>query len=49
MSLNIKREETYRLARELADLTGESVTVAVTESARPCAAGTGADLSRASA
>lgn len=30
MSLNIKREETYRLAQELARLTGESVTVAVT-------------------
>jgi len=30
MSLNIKREETYRLAQELAQLTGESVTVAVT-------------------
>lgn len=26
MSLNIKREETYRLAHELAQLTGESVT-----------------------
>ncbi len=30
MSLNIKNEETHRLARELAQLTGESVTVAVT-------------------
>ena len=32
MSLNIKNEETHRLARELAQLTGESVTVAVTVS-----------------
>ena len=31
MSLNIKREETYRLAQELAKLTGESVTDAVTK------------------
>ena len=30
MSLNIKNEETCRLARELADLTGESMTGAVT-------------------
>jgi antitoxin VapB len=30
LSLNIKREETYRLARELAHLTGENVTEAVT-------------------
>jgi antitoxin VapB len=30
VSLNIKREETYRLAHELAVLTGESVTEAVT-------------------
>ena len=34
MSLNIKNAETYRLAHELADLTGESVTGAVTESVR---------------
>lgn len=34
MSLNIKREETYRLAQELARLTGESVTVAVTRAVR---------------
>lgn len=32
MSLNIKNPETYRLAHELADLTGETVTRAVTES-----------------
>lgn len=32
MSLNIKNEETHRLARELAQLTGESVTMAVTVS-----------------
>jgi antitoxin VapB len=30
MSLNIKNEETHRLARELARLKGESVTLAVT-------------------
>ena len=30
MSLNIKNEQAHRLARELADLTGESVTAAVT-------------------
>lgn len=34
MTLNIKKEETHRLARELADLTGESVTEAVTEAVR---------------
>jgi antitoxin VapB len=34
MSLNIKNEETHRLARELADLTGESVTAAVTVAVR---------------
>ena len=34
MSLNIKNEETYRLAHELAELTGESVTTAVTEAVR---------------
>lgn len=31
MSLNIKREETYRMAQELARLTGESLTEAVTQ------------------
>ncbi len=30
MSMNIKNEETHALARELAELTGESVTSAVT-------------------
>jgi antitoxin VapB len=30
MGLNIKNAETYRLIRELADLTGESMTAAVT-------------------
>jgi len=30
MSLNIKNEQTHRLARELAKLTGENVTAAVT-------------------
>jgi antitoxin VapB len=34
MSLNIKNEETYRLARELAELTGESMTGAVTQAVR---------------
>jgi antitoxin VapB len=34
MSLNIKNEEAHRLARELATLTGESMTVAVTEALR---------------
>ena len=30
MSLNIKNEETHRLARELAELTGETMTGAIT-------------------
>lgn len=34
MSLNIKREETHRLVRELAELTGESLTAAVTVAVR---------------
>jgi antitoxin VapB len=34
MSLNIKSEEAHRLARELAGLTGESMTAAVTEALR---------------
>ncbi len=34
MSLNIKNEETHRLARELASVTGESMTVAVGEAIR---------------
>jgi antitoxin VapB len=34
MSLNIKNEETIRLARQLAELTGESLTAAVTEAVR---------------
>ena len=34
MSLNIKNEKTYRLAQELAALTGESMTAAVTEAVR---------------
>ncbi len=34
MSLNIKNPETYRLAKELADETGESMTGAVTEAIR---------------
>ncbi len=34
MGLNIKNEETHRLAHELATLTGESMTAAVTEAVR---------------
>jgi antitoxin VapB len=34
MSLNIKSEEAHRLAQELARLTGESMTTAVTEAVR---------------
>ncbi|MGH7757297.1 MAG: type II toxin-antitoxin system VapB family antitoxin [Vulcanimicrobiaceae bacterium] len=34
MGLNIKSEEAHRLARELAELTGESITAAVTEAMR---------------
>lgn len=34
MSLNIKSEETHRLARELAELTGENLTMAVTVAVR---------------
>ena len=34
MALNIKNPEAYRLARELAALTGESISTAVTESVR---------------
>jgi len=34
MSLNIKNEEAHRLAQELAQLTGESMTAAVTEALR---------------
>jgi len=34
MSLNIKNEETHRMARELAQLTGESLTAAVNEAIR---------------
>jgi len=34
VSLNIKNEEAHRLAQELARLTGESMTVAVSEAIR---------------
>ena len=34
MGLNIKNEEAHRLARELARVTGESMTVAVTKAIR---------------
>ena len=34
MSLNIKNEETCQLARELADLTGETMTGAITVALR---------------
>jgi antitoxin VapB len=33
-SLNLKSDDAYRLARELADLTGESMTAAVIEALR---------------
>lgn len=34
MSLNIKNQETYRLVKELADATGQSLTAAVTNAVR---------------
>ncbi|HEV3037793.1 MAG TPA: type II toxin-antitoxin system VapB family antitoxin [Candidatus Angelobacter sp.] len=34
MSLNIKNEETYKLVQQLAKITGESLTEAVTEAVR---------------
>lgn len=34
MGLNIKSEEVHRLVRELADLTGESMTAAVAKAVR---------------
>jgi len=34
MALNIKNQETYRLVEELAKLTGENMTEAVTEAVR---------------
>jgi len=34
VGLNIKNEETQKLARELARLTGESMTAAITEAVR---------------
>ena len=34
MALNIKNEETQKLAQELAKLTGESMTAAITEALR---------------
>jgi antitoxin VapB len=34
MALNIKNQEAHRLARELARVTGESITVAVREAIR---------------
>jgi antitoxin VapB len=34
MGMNIKNDETHRLAQELAALTGESLTAAVTEALR---------------
>jgi antitoxin VapB len=34
MSLNIKNKETYRLAQEVARVTGESMTAAITEALR---------------
>jgi antitoxin VapB len=34
MGFNIKNEETHRMARKLAELTGESMTTAVTQAIR---------------
>lgn len=34
MGLNLKNEETHRLSRELASVTGESMTQAITEAVR---------------
>ena len=34
MSMNIKNKETYRLTKHLSELTGESLTTAVTEAVR---------------
>lgn len=34
MTINIKNKTTYRLAKELAKLTGESLTTAITEAVR---------------
>jgi len=34
MSMNIKNKETYELTKELAKLTGESLTAAITEAVR---------------
>jgi antitoxin VapB len=34
MSLNIKNRETHKMAKELASVTGESLTTAVTEAIR---------------
>lgn len=34
MGMNIKNEEAYRLTKQLAKLTGESLTTAVTEAVR---------------
>lgn len=34
MGLNIKNEQTHKMAQELAELTGESLTTAVTEAVR---------------
>jgi len=50
MSLNIKNEEAHRLAQELARLTGESMTAAVSEAIRErlerVRANSGNDLAR---
>ena len=34
MAMNIKNQETQKLARELANLTGETMTAAITEAVR---------------
>ncbi len=45
MSLNIKNPDTYRLAKQLAERTGESMTAAVTEAIRERLARLEADFS----
>ena len=44
MALNIKNDETVRLAKRLAELTGESLTTAVTEALRERLARVDADF-----
>ena len=46
MPLNVKNEEAHRLARELAELTGQSITEAVTRARKDAVAN--AELNRRS-